>query len=269
MLLIFYMLLSFMISTTLYIVYLPHPNNWFYVLWAVVGLFTMILMFIILTLISLLIFRFTKPENRFKHFILWNYVDLILIFFNIKIEVSGVENIVEDPMVIYANHKSMLDPVLIYYVYRKYKKSIISAVGKSTLYKVRFMRMLMNDMGCISINRQNDREAAKEMIKGIKRIKDTKMGYIIFPEGGIKTRETEEMVEVKPGAYKLATKSGATISPVSIIGSSKFIHMNKFKANRVKMIIHNPIYKEEYDNLTTQELGDKVFEIVNEGIRNG
>lgn len=269
MLLIFYMLLCFAISTSLYVVYLPHPNNFYYVLWVVVAFFTMVLMFILLTLISLLIFRVTKPENKFKHFILWNYVDLILIFFNIKIEVSGIENIAEDPVVVYANHKSMLDPVLIYYVYRKYKKSILSAVGKATLNKVKFMKVLMNDMGAISINRENDREAAKEMIKGIKRIKETKMGYIIFPEGGIKTRDTEEMVEIKPGAYKLATKAGATISPLSIIGTSKFIHMNKFKANKVKIIIHKPIYKEEYENMNTQELGEKVFEIVNEGIKNG
>ena len=77
------------------------------------------------------------------------------------------------------------------------------------------------------------------------------------------------MVEVKAGAYKLATKAEASISPVSIIGTSKFIHMNKFKANRVKIVIHKPIYKEEYENINTQELGEKVFEIVNAGVRNG
>lgn len=269
MLLIFYMLICFFISTALYCVYLPSPNNWFYVLWVVCGLFTMIVMFILLLGLNLLIFRLTKPQNRLKHWILWQYVDLIMIFFNIKIEIEGKENIPQDPVVVYANHKSMLDPVILYYVYRMCNKSIISAVGKSTLNKVGFMHRLMKYMGAISINRDNDREAMKEMIEGIKRIKETKMGYIIFPEGGIKTRDTEEMVEVKAGAYKLATKAGASISPVSIIGTSKFIHMNKFKANRVKIVIHKPIYKEEYENINTQELGEKVFEIVNAGVRNG
>ena len=266
MLLIFYMLICFFVSSTLYCLYLPSPNNWFYVLWVFLGLITMLLMFGLLFLVNMLIFRITKPENKFKHWVLWQYVDLIMIFFHMHIEVEGKENIPEDPVVIYANHKSMLDPVILYYIY---KKSVLSAVGKSTLTKIGFMRRLMKYMGTITINRENDREAAKEMINGIKRIKDTKMGYIIFPEGGIKSRETEEMVEIKPGAYKLSTKAGATISPVSIIGSSKFIHMNKFSANCVKIVIHKPIYKEEYDRLNTQELGDKVFNIVNEGVRNG
>jgi len=263
------MLICFFASTALYCVFLPSPNNWWYVLWVVCGILTMLVMFVLLLGLNLFIFKITKPQNRFKHWVLWQYVDLILIFFNIKLEIEGKENIPADPVVVYANHKSMLDPVILFYVYRMCNKSIISAVGKSTLNKVGFMHRLMNYMGAISINRENDREAAKEMIVGIKRIKETKMGYIIFPEGGIKTRDTEEMVEVKAGAYKLATKAGATISPVSIIGTSKFKHMNKFKANRCKIIIHKPIYKEEYDKLNTQELGEKVFEIVNAGVRDG
>lgn len=269
MLLIFYMLICLFTSTALYCVYLPSPNNWFYVLWVICGILTMLVMFVALLGLNLLIFRFTKPTNRLKQSILWHYVDFILIFLKVKIEVEGTENIPDDPVIIYGNHKSMLDPVMLFYVYRMYHKSTLSAVGKSTLNKVGFMHFLMNAMGAISINRENDREAAKEMINGIKKIRETKMGYIIFPEGGIKTRETEEMVEVKPGAYKLATKAGASISPVSIIGSSKFNHLNKFKANRCKIIIHKPILEEEYKNLNTQELGEKVFEIVNAGVRDG
>jgi 1-acyl-sn-glycerol-3-phosphate acyltransferase len=266
MLLIFYLIVCFIVSSALYSVYLPTPNNWWYLLWVIAGLGTMIIMFILLTLLNLLIFRYTKPENKFKHWVLWEYVDFILLFLHVKIEVEGLENIPTDPVIIYGNHKSMLDPVILYYIY---KKSMLSAVGKSTLNKVGFLRRLMRYMGCISINRDNDREAAKEMIKGIKRIKETGMGYIIFPEGGIKTRDTEEMVDVKPGAYKLSTKAEAAISPVSIIGTSKFIHMKFFGSNTCKVIIHKPILKEEYINLTTQELGDKVLDIVNTGVRNG
>jgi sRNA-binding regulator protein Hfq len=46
-------------------------------------------MFVLLLGLNLLIFRLTKPQNRLKHWILWQYVDLIMIFFNIKIEIEG------------------------------------------------------------------------------------------------------------------------------------------------------------------------------------
>lgn len=264
MLILFLMLLAFGISTFLYIFYLPIVNNWFYVLYVLCGFATSLVFFVLMLLLALLFFRFSKPQNRLKHAILWHYVDFIMIFLRIKIDVVGKENIPDAPFVVYGNHKSMMDPVMVYYVYHK----IISAVGKKTLEKVGFLRRLMKYMGAVAIDRENDREAMKAMIDGIKRMKETKMGYIIFPEGGIKTRETEEMIEIKPGAYKLAMKGEANISPVSIIGSSKMATRKKFRTFRVKIIIHKPITPNEYKNMNTQELGEKVFEIVNEGVRN-
>ena len=62
----------------------------------------------------------------------------------------------------------------------------------------------------LKINRSSDRDAAKSIVEGIKFMKEGN-GIILFPEGGIKTREVEQMVSIKPGAYKLATKSEAII----------------------------------------------------------
>ena len=87
-----------------------------------------------------------------------------MLFLNIRVEVSGKENIPTHPFVVYGNHKSMMDPVILYYVYH----TVISAAGKKTLEKVGFLRRLMRYMGAISIDRENDREAMKAMIDGIK-----------------------------------------------------------------------------------------------------
>lgn len=265
MLLLFLILIVWAGSSALYILFCPIINNWFYALYIGLGFITSLVFFIIFTLIVLLFFRYQKPNNKAKHEMLWQYVDFIMLFLNIRVEVSGKENIPTHPFVVYGNHKSMMDPVILYYVYH----TVISAAGKKTLEKVGFLRRLMRYMGAISIDRENDREAMKAMIDGIKRMKETNMGYIIFPEGGIKTRETEEMVDVKPGAYKLASKGDASISPVSIIGTSKLATRKGHRSFKVKVIIHKPITPEEYKDLNTQELGEKVFEIVNEGVRNG
>lgn len=265
MLLAFILLIVWAASSALYIYFLPIYNNWFYAVWVTAGFGTMILSFVLITLLALLFFKLSKPTNSFKHFILWHYFDFILGFLKIKIEVSGRENIPANPFCVYGNHKSMLDPVILYYVYHKK----ISAAGKKTLEKVKFMKGLMDWMGAISIDRENDREALKNMKAGANRTLENKMGYIIFPEGGIKTRETEEMIEIKPGAYKLAEWSESAISPVSIIGTSKISTRKKFRSVNVKVIIHKAITVDEYKDMKTQEIGEKVFNIVNEGVRNG
>ena len=90
---------------------------------------------------------------------------------------------------------------------------------------------------------------------------------IIFPEGGIKTRDVEEMVNLRAGAYKLATKSGAMILPCSIIGSSQIKSNRRIKRKDVTVIFYKPISKEEYQSMNTTEIGLRVEEIINSGIK--
>ena len=74
------------------------------------------------------------------------------------------------------------------------------------------------------------------------------------------------MVNLRAGAYKLATKSEAKIVPISIIGSSESSKVKRNVRKNVKLIIHPSISKEEYKDLNTTDLGHKVESIINKGI---
>ena len=128
------------------------------------------------------------------------------------------------------------------------------------------MRLICNTFCAIPINRENDREAAKSIIKAIGMIKNG-TSMIIFPEGGIKTRDVEEMVNLRAGAYKLATKSGAKILPCAIVGSSRIKSKRRIKRKNVTVIFFKPIDKEEYQSMNTTEIGLMVEEIINNGIK--
>ncbi len=104
------------------------------------------------------------------------------------------------------------------------------------------------------------------MIEAIRAVRNG-LSYIIFPEGGIKTRETEEMVNLRAGAYKLVTKSEALLLPVTILGSSKIKkRKNLFKSLTVQIIVHKPLSKEEYESQTTTELGEYVMNMINKDV---
>ncbi len=268
MLFIILTLLVAVLSSWGYIYFLPNFGPvWVpYLVYIACGLLTGILFTVLLTLLFIFIFRFQKINNKFKYVIMWHYADLITIFGRVKIDVIGKENIPDLPFVVFANHKSLMDPVVIF---KALGMRRCTAVAKKNLAKIKIFALIMREMGVILIDRENDREAMKGIIQGIKNIQEYGIGYMIFPEGGIKTRDTEEMVDVKPGCYKLATKAEAKILPVSIIGASKISKRRMFQSSRVKIVFHKPILKEEYDLLNTTELGDKVFDIVNEGVRNG
>ncbi len=239
-------------------------SPWFLFLWIPLGVLSGALTLFLFAMLYLWIGCKTKPTHKFKHFILRNACFLAIHFFHIRLEVHGKENIIKGPFVVYSNHKSNMDPVMIYYALH----SVCSAIGKKSLFVHPIMNLIARTYAAVPIDRENDREAAKSIIKAIKEVKEG-LSMIIFPEGGIKSRETDEMVNLRAGAYKLAVKSNAPIIPISIINSSKIKTKKRRKKLIVKIIIHKPIYKEEYMNKNTTELGLYVEDIINSGVKNG
>ena len=240
-------------------------SPWFWFLWAILGIIIGIILFVGVVLLFFSIAQNTKPTRKFKHFILKNACWLWIKFYHIDLKVIGIENLPneDEKYTIYANHKSNMDPVLIYSGLNRR----ISAIGKKSLFEHWFMKMLQKTYGAIAIDRDNDRAAVKSMLVAIKEVKDG-LPMIIFPEGGIKSRQTEDMVNLRAGAYKLATKSEAKIVPISIVGSSECSKVKRTKKKIIKLVIHPSITCDEYKDLNTTELGLMVEEIINKGVHN-
>ena len=239
-------------------------SKYFMFLWVPISILLGIITLAIYLYFYMLIASHTKPNKWHKHFLLRNIVFIAFVIFHIKLKVIGKENIPNETFIVYSNHKSNMDPLFIYY---GLNIRTITAIGKDTLFKNHFMKLLGNTFGAYPINRENDREAAKTMIKAISDVKKG-MSMIIFPEGGIKTRDVEEMVNLRAGAYKLATKSGAVILPCAIIGSSKIKQNRRISRKNVTVVFLKPIHKEEYEKLNTTEIGLMVEDIINNEIKN-
>lgn len=262
--LIIFSILFFLVGYTALFSYLYLPSNMWYLYWGLISVGATIVTMLLLVLLTVLIMKLTKPTGRFKHRVMHHITHFLLIILGVKLDVYNKERLPKGTYVVYGNHKSMVDAILVYYICN----TVMSAAAKSTLKKVPLLPIIMKAFGVMLINRQNDRETAKTMIEAIKNVKSG-LGMMIFPEGGIKTLETEEMIDVKPGAYKLATKAGVPIVPVSIIGSSKIRDKKFMRKIKIKVYIHEPILEEEYKDLSTIDLGEKVMEIINEGVKNG
>lgn len=235
---------------------------WFNFLWVFVSIILAFLTFVLFVAILFVFWKKTDPKKKFRHMLLHQVCHMILFCINVKVKVIGKENIPNVPFVCYANHKSDIDPVALYYGLHR----VCSAVGKKDLFKYPVIKQCKPVFGVIAIDRENDRAAAKEIIKGIRAIQDG-MSYIVFPEGGIKSRDTEEMVNLRAGAYKLVTKSEALLLPAAILGSSK-TKKRKTLFSRVKitLIFHKPMTPMEYGNMNTTEIGEHVMEMINKDV---
>ena len=238
-------------------------SNWFIILWVVLGILTTAILYAIyLFVLIYLILPLINPKKKMSLWLSRPIVKWVHTLAQIDMEVEGYENVpTNQTFVAFANHKSMLDITIMYLAINR----PISAVAKSTLSKVPVLRKLVKNYKGVYVDRENDREAVKSILEAIKNVEDG-LNYFIFPEGGIKSRETEKMVDIKPGAYKLATKPQALILPITINGSSKLTTNAFKKRTKIKVIIHKPITPEQYNEYNTQEIGEKMMEIINGGI---
>ena len=237
---------------------------WFYFLWVPLSL---VLSFISFCLFVIGLFQYmkkTNPKGKFRHALLFQVCQMILFILNIKIKVIGKEFIPNETFVCYANHKSHIDPIALYAALHR----ICSAIGKKDLFKYPVIKQCQPVFGVIALDRENDRAAAKSIIEAIRAIKDG-MSYIIFPEGGIKTRQTEEMVDLRAGAYKLVIKSGARLLPATIIGSSRIkTRKSILKRIQITMVFHESLEASAYEEKSTSDLGQMVMKHVHEDILN-
>lgn len=261
LLLIFLLLLAGVYS---YLFYFTGLSLYFYFLWIPLAIILAFTTFIIFVLIAFIFWKRTDPKGKIRHKILHQVCHMLLIICNITVKVKGKENIPNETFVCYANHKSDIDPIALYYGLHR----VCSVVGKKSLFQIPIIKGCQRAFGAISLDRDNDRAAAKSMIEAIRLIKNG-LSFMIFPEGGIKSRETEEMVNLRAGAYKLVTKSGALLLPITIVGSSNTKKRRTiFKRVKITLIVHKALTEEEYMNYNTTELGNMVINLVNEDIKN-
>ena len=148
-------------------------------------------------------------------------------------EVSGRENIpAEGPVVIAANHLSLLDPpVLGAAATRK-----VHFMAKSELFKPAWFGALIRKLGAFPVRRgAMDRDAIKT---GLTILKENKV-LAVFPEG---TRsKTGELGRAGGGAFMMAVKCKAKIVPAYIYGTDLKRHPGWPK---VRVIFGKPM---EYD----------------------
>ncbi len=178
--------------------------------------------------------------------------------------VTGLENIPKDKnFVLIANHQSMVDVFAIMQTINR----PIGFIAKAELKKVPVLRKWMSSMGCIFMNRSDLRESMQALLEGIKKVKN---GYslCIFPEG---TRTDGEMLEFKGGSFKLATKSGAPILPLTIDGTHRVLEDNKFwiKGETIRLTYHPIIETKGLSKEEQNALPERVQSIVGSALKEG
>ncbi len=242
---------------------LRQPYSWWLVPVLLVGfiLFFLIIQFAIFA--AMIQFTsFDKPVDKGEklfRFLLKHSLPIIVKVARVKLNFTGIEKLPEDGrMMVVCNHQHDFDPAVIV---SAFPNADLGFIGKKEIYTtMKFVAKAMHRLRSLPIDRENDREAAKTIIKAINTIKEDKASIAIFPEGYVS--KSCELLPFRNGCFKIALKANVPIV-VCVINNTREIPKNIFRRKtEVEFRLLDVIYPEEFEGKNTNEIGEKVHNLM-------
>ena len=203
-----------------------------------------------------------KPSPYFR-FLLNQFSRLAFDLGGVRVHVTGLEKVPrKGRFLLISNHLFAFDPIVFYYAMPWAELAFISKTENFSLYIV---AQVMRKILCLPLDRNNDREALKAILKAIQFIKEDKASIAVFPEGG--TSKSGLLQPFRNGAFKIAQKAGVPIV-VCALTNTKAILKNMFRRRTdVHLDVLDVIPAETVASLkTTVEIGDYAHKILSEGL---
>ena len=205
----------------------------------------------------------TKPQeedDKFYRIVADLVIGAALPFLRIRIKKSGLEKVpVEGRFLLVCNHCNNADPIILLHVLRKFQMAFISKRENSTMFVIGPM---MHKLQCQLINRENDREALKTILKCIQILKEDKASIAVFPEGGILS-EDGKLHHFRPGVFKIAQKASVPIVVCTLHNTKDVVHnILHLKPSSVQMKVLEVIPVEELKGVTTVDISKRCYDLM-------
>lgn len=198
-----------------------------------------------------------EKDSKFYRTLANLYIEAILTFARIHVETRGLEKIPKQGrFMLVCNHLHEADPAILLHYFRKSQLAFVSKQENRDMFVV---GKIMPKLLCPLINRENDREALKTILRCIRLLKEDKVSIGIFPEGYI--RPDRKFHELRPGVFKIAQKANVPIV-VCTIRDTHYVVKNflRFKPSYVQLHLLEVIPAQELQGRTTVEIAQRVHD---------
>lgn len=224
-------------------------------IWALWGLLTFVITFLIIFLPSMITYLLPEPQSTIlliRIARVWMRVWLTLVACPLKIK--GRENFADSSAyIITCNHNSLLDiPLSSPFIPGSNK-----TIAKKSFAKVPLFGWFYRK-GSVLVDRKSDASRRKSF-EDMKEVLKKGIHMCIYPEG-TRNRTDEPLKKFYDGAFRLATETNKAIVPCLIFNTKKALPVHKpfyFLPQSLEIHFLAPIHP---DSHTTEALKEKVFE---------
>lgn len=202
-----------------------------------------------------------KNGSKFYRRVVKHTLPIIIKLLRVDVHINGEDKVPEgERFLLVCNHIHNIDPAIILYAL---PDAELSFIGKKEIKELMPMVFrIFSNLGGIPIDRENNREGAKAIIKACNLIKNDEASVGIFPEGY--TSLDGNLQSIRNGALKIATKTGSKIVVCTLVGTKEAIDRIFIRRNHIYFDILEVI--DTVDNTHTNELGDRVHALMAESI---
>ena len=119
----------------------------------------------------------------------------------------------------------------------------------------------MHKFLCQPVDRENDRQALKSILKCIQLIREDKVSVCAFPEGY--TSKDGKLNHFRSGVFKIAQKANVPIVVCTIQNTRQIFHnVTHLKPTDVELHLVDVIPAENLKGKTTVDIGNQVYEMM-------
>ena len=208
----------------------------------------------------------TDPEKEhteddpFIRGIIKYYAPAVFRLLGCKIEVTGAEKLPRDSrFLLVSNHLADLDPGIFF---TAFPDDQLSFIAKKEVAQMPIIGILMRRILCQFVNRENDREALKTILKCISILKEDLSNVAVFPEGR-KSTDCYLLHHFRPGVFKIAQKANVPIVVCTINGTQNMKANGKAgKRSDVHFHLLEVIPADEFKGISTTQIAERVHAIM-------
>lgn len=206
--------------------------------------------------------EYEKNSPFFRKILYW-YTWLGLKLCRVKVRTEGMENVPQNSrFVLVGNHRSNWDPLIVWYVFRKYDVAFLS---KESNFKVPVFGRWVRKCCFMKIDRENPKNALKTVEKASELMKKDEVSIGVYPEG-TRNKENKELLPFHNSVFKIAQKADAPIVVIAMDGAEEIRKRTPWKRTNVSLRVCDVIAAEDVAAMRTAEIGKRVRDKITEAL---
>lgn len=203
-----------------------------------------------------------KPREKdspwFRRMIL-TYIHAVLTILPVKVRKEGFEKLPQDGRFqLVCNHIDNLDPAFLLHCCARHPVAFVAKKEAGSMFLV---GKVLPKLLCTLINRENDREALKSILRCISLLKNDTVSVGIFPEGRI--NKYRKLAHFRPGVFKIAQKAEVPVVVCTLKGTNHVLpRVLRLKSVTVDVHLVDVIPAEELQGVNTVQIAERVYEMM-------